>query len=646
MAFLDPNRISHRMLLVSQDCRDDYGQSTEDVVRADIEELWKSALCDIDRTGAYSRLHPSAVSWIQMNMTDEAWNEALVRASHSLRRQWPSDGKLRNVINGFWPEFTQLHSHMQHMAHACYRGNRKIRDANDQLKQLLLIHSWLNARHGNSGEDQELMHLMHALISTPTGKAQKMQRKVVMPRRCVWIGLNPSVSVIRVVDTERVHQPYLAVSYTWDTDMPELKLTRSNLTAFQNGIPISTVPKVFRDAITLARALGFGWLWIDRWCIIQDNIDECSTEVLSMSRYFLDAALIMSALPTPSLMSTFNTWGCKVMAYEPYSFWAGGSIEDRGWTIQEAHLINSRHPTLALDWITVSRLVEILAGGSTDPSRAGSEHTKGGTEDIIVCKDDVSAASNSRESEQIERARRSLQDGCTSLCEGSPTRASATLTFCRDLVAQLVTQSTQALEIYTMATALLGACYHLLDLDEMASDILTLLYEQHYRQPSHQVEPMPYAHARLLCALGVTSLRLGNNDAAQKHLCGARQTFSVPESEAEKLFLICVDISLSDVCKAEGNVKEANRLLDAALEQLTDLPVSPTVDAHMCRALHRKSLLHEVEGNKIRYRASQAGAVAAYEQLKADGFRAARNVTRPADLTQADFDALVEPWFV
>jgi NB-ARC domain len=141
MAFLDPDRIQHNVLLASQLHNCD--QAAVTFVHASIEELWRSALCDVDMSGSFSIIHRSVAEWLQENMTDDAWDGALVRASRCLQRQWPQRRKLRNVIDGFWPEFSLLHSHLQHTANACLHGERhRLTDADDSLKQLLLTHSW------------------------------------------------------------------------------------------------------------------------------------------------------------------------------------------------------------------------------------------------------------------------------------------------------------------------------------------------------------------------------------------------------------------------------------------------------------------------------------------------------------------------
>jgi hypothetical protein len=48
-----------------------------------------------------------------------------------------------------------------------------------------------------------------------------------------------------------------------------MSLTRSNLDAFVQNIPFSTLPKTFQHAVVVAREMGFEYLWIDSLCIVQ-----------------------------------------------------------------------------------------------------------------------------------------------------------------------------------------------------------------------------------------------------------------------------------------------------------------------------------------------------------------------------------------
>jgi hypothetical protein len=52
-------------------------------------------------------------------------------------------------------------------------------------------------------------------------------------------------------------------------------MTSSNLMDFQKEIHIKDMPKLLRDAVQIARGIGFRYLWIDALCIMQDG--HCSS---------------------------------------------------------------------------------------------------------------------------------------------------------------------------------------------------------------------------------------------------------------------------------------------------------------------------------------------------------------------------------
>lgn len=337
------------------------------------------------------------------------------------------------------------------------------------------------------------MHLTHALISRPNVSAGEVLRDTLMPLRCVYIGSGNANATVSVVDTEGKREPYLALSYSWDSETGDHALTKATLTKFRKALPMSHLSTVIRDAIAVGRGLGFQYLWIDRYCMVQDDTIECSDELLKLTSYYKNAALTMSALAAPSLMPTFRRWGCKVVSCEPYSIWSSGSAEDERWTYQSAFLLevgilrdgNYPSPILTMSNVPTISVDSLFASSKAKPGTLDNK-----INEVAVRRSGTNMTSKVDEIEEanqvknIQQARKSLQIGRTHLCERSFLRASATLTFSRDLLAPLISRTAEALDIYTMATAILGACYHLLDLEDVAGDILTLLHEQYYSQLS------------------------------------------------------------------------------------------------------------------------------------------------------------------
>ena len=68
-------------------------------------------------------------------------------------------------------------------------------------------------------------------------------------------------------------------------------LTRSKLASFHRGIRVSGLCKTFQDAVIIARALVFRYLWIDSLCIIQDGYHDWQNESASMYNIYSSSAL-------------------------------------------------------------------------------------------------------------------------------------------------------------------------------------------------------------------------------------------------------------------------------------------------------------------------------------------------------------------
>jgi len=64
---------------------------------------------------------------------------------------------------------------------------------------------------------------------------------------------------------------YITLSHCWGP-LPHFTTTSHNLADRLHGIRLADLPKTFRDAVAITRALGVRYLWIDSLCIIQDDI--------------------------------------------------------------------------------------------------------------------------------------------------------------------------------------------------------------------------------------------------------------------------------------------------------------------------------------------------------------------------------------
>jgi hypothetical protein len=145
-----------------------------------------------------------------------------------------------------------------------------------------------------------------------------------------------------------------------------------------SGIEISNLPLTIQDAVTVTRALGLRYVWVDRLCIIQDDKDDREKELAAMSSIYGCSYITISAASaskdadgflgpktdrtvnetvvklkiltladgaSDNSTSTVGTLGAifvkpvKLGAFEDAAL--SEPIQSRGWTMQE-HLLSPR----------------------------------------------------------------------------------------------------------------------------------------------------------------------------------------------------------------------------------------------------------------------------------------------------------------
>ena len=96
---------------------------------------------------------------------------------------------------------------------------------------------------------------------------------------------------------------YATISYTWGAsgykrlktknhDPKHPELTEASHRA---GIDVGRFPKTLQDAIHIAKRLGFGYLWIDSVCIVQDDENDWAEQSTAMAQIYGGARLNISA---------------------------------------------------------------------------------------------------------------------------------------------------------------------------------------------------------------------------------------------------------------------------------------------------------------------------------------------------------------
>jgi hypothetical protein len=125
-----------------------------------------------------------------------------------------------------------------------------------------------------------------------------------LPTRALCISGTVEKPEVRLIETASRPGRYLALSYCWGG--PQDHATRTTtLSQYLQGIPLSTIPRNIIDTITIAINLGFKYLWVDSFCIVQDSVEDKEREIACMSRIYQNASLTICAAAAKSCHDGF-----------------------------------------------------------------------------------------------------------------------------------------------------------------------------------------------------------------------------------------------------------------------------------------------------------------------------------------------------
>ena len=174
-----------------------------------------------------------------------------------------------------------------------------------------------------------------------------------------------SISNIRVVDVQQqclVKMPhgcrYVTLSYVWGPE-PTFTATKNNVKDLEQvgslQTYVSELPATISDAIDLVNRLGERYLWVDKLCIVQDDLSNKQAQIWNMDRIYGHAILSITAgsgenadagLPGVRLQSRNKAQemaevkpGMTLMnARCMKTLYAQVTYEQRTWTYQERFL--------------------------------------------------------------------------------------------------------------------------------------------------------------------------------------------------------------------------------------------------------------------------------------------------------------------
>ncbi|XXH02412.1 hypothetical protein Hte_008787 [Hypoxylon texense] len=157
---------------------------------------------------------------------------------------------------------------------------------------------------------------------------------------------------LAVVAAKESYQ-YVALSYVWGPLSNDEALDENNKTPLLSDC----LPLVVTDAITVTKSLGFRYLWIDKFCIVQDEPEIKHRQIADMDAVYANSELTIVAaagldgnygLPGVSSRSRVATPAAelgesRVLWFQnPLASIRKSKWHTRGWTYQEAFLSRRR----------------------------------------------------------------------------------------------------------------------------------------------------------------------------------------------------------------------------------------------------------------------------------------------------------------
>ncbi|KAK3402148.1 heterokaryon incompatibility protein-domain-containing protein [Sordaria brevicollis] len=210
-------------------------------------------------------------------------------------------------------------------------------------KSLLLARSWLDE-----------------CVQTHERCRSRQEDTSWCPTRLLNIAQNERLeTTVRLINTdqEKPAGPYGTVTHRWgftDDDKERVVLTQATYPTLFKGILLSSMPRLFQDIITVAHELGLRYIWIDAFCIFQDNNNnnDWHRESSLMQRVYSNSYCNMSAADanscSGSLVKARKTSliapavaehnDKKCIVWDPI-FWRRevilALVNTRGWVLQE-----------------------------------------------------------------------------------------------------------------------------------------------------------------------------------------------------------------------------------------------------------------------------------------------------------------------
>ena len=172
-----------------------------------------------------------------------------------------------------------------------------------------------------------------------------------LPKRLIQVGKAGDDTVNLRETTSQDSGEWIALSHQWGKR--NFSTTQENLDDHIAGMKFEDLPATFKDAVTVTRALGHQYLWIDSLCIVQGKGGDFDQEAKRMEEYYSGANCVIAASCSADHYSGFlkgrkerdSVTLCRQESTAPFHVCQliddfqghvlNGDLHRRGWVLQE-----------------------------------------------------------------------------------------------------------------------------------------------------------------------------------------------------------------------------------------------------------------------------------------------------------------------
>lgn len=104
---------------------------------------------------------------------------------------------------------------------------------------------------------------------------------VSLPTRVIELNPSDDPDHVRLLNSTGHQGKYATLSYCWGAPSTHI-LTTATLDQYLDRIPWKSIPQSIKDAVIVARAASMQYLWVDAFCILQDDQRDKIHEIANM----------------------------------------------------------------------------------------------------------------------------------------------------------------------------------------------------------------------------------------------------------------------------------------------------------------------------------------------------------------------------